>query len=597
MCGISVIIHKSPEPWDGKTVIDKMVLSLSHRGPDGSATYFLDWEEEKIWIGHNLLAISDAKEKSSQPFLSEDSQCGIVFNGQIFNFLELKKELTENGFEFKSNSDTEVLLYWLRFKGRKGLRRLHGMFAFVYWDSSKQLLIIHRDGYGIKPLYYTRNRQFLVFASEPSAILASGLFQFPLDKSASAYYLKYKFVPQNLSPWLGIKQVLPGEAIEYWESKPMHFQVVAENEESDPTDLENAIDQAFSKVIPRTEPIGIMLSGGIDSSIILNWCLKNSIPVIPFSIRFTFENELNEDQKAVQYLSELFKIKIEWVDVGMDDIRQIQNYPSAVNPLVADSAWLLTEKIAKAAKEKGIRILLSGAGADEWFAGYRRHWFFHLWQTYKIYLPDSLKRSIFKRFKPGILKWLDMPERGSSADVWDAAVSTRFSKIVDKIQRISLPTAHNECSIVDQALIWDQKHYLVQDVLTITDLATMAHGIEGRFPFLYADLTAFASSIPVEQLLANGRKGILKKHVESWAGKKFANRKKQGFGIPLAQFFSSNEGREWRKESVLEVEQKLQGYLKPNEWEEWKREANLRPQDFVQEWLSICWLANWLKNQ
>jgi asparagine synthase (glutamine-hydrolysing) len=234
---------------------------------------------------------------------------GIVFNGQIYNHESLRDELIEKGYSFKTGTDTETLLYWLKENGRKGLRKLCGMYAFVFWDSSKELLIIHRDQYGIKPLFYARNRHYLVFSSEPAGLFASGLFKFSPDSKGIASYLKYKFIPSPNNAWIGMKEVMPGESIEYWEGKPMHYQVKMEIEIPDFNDLKSAINAGFKQIIPREKSVGLMLSGGIDSTIILQHCLENGIQVELFSIRFGFGSKDDfADQEAVEYLGKLFQI-------------------------------------------------------------------------------------------------------------------------------------------------------------------------------------------------------------------------------------------------------------------------------------------------
>jgi len=596
MCGISVIIAKSSEFLPDKQALERMMAVQSHRGPDGSGKVFLDWGEEKIWLGHQLLAISEIKEKAAQPFVSADGASGIVFNGQIFNHQTLRTELESQGHTFETESDTETLLVWLRQYGRKGLRKLVGMYAFVYWDSDKQLLIIHRDGYGIKPLYYARNRHFLVFSSEPAGLFASGIFTPVPDFTSIGYYLKYKFVPQNKSPWLGLKQVLPGEAIEYWESKPLHYQVAFESTDK-ANSLSEAIHKAFKDVIPVKEKIGLMLSGGIDSSLILKWCLDHKIDLVPFSIRYRFETSLSADEKAVEFLEKSLGIQVCWVDVDWTEMSTLSDRSSGHEALIADSAMFLTKKIAEAARNAGIRVLLSGAGADEWFAGYRRHWFFHQWNHYQRFVPGLLREKMMQALRVGKMKWMEMPDGGSLADIWDASVASRLGSVLQNPVQLPLPANPADESVLTKALLWDQKHYLVQDILTLTDQATMAFGVEGRFPFLHPAVTGFADGISPENRLAKGRKWMLRSEVEKWAGKDFVNRRKLGFGLPYGRHLSSPDGQNVMKETFLLLNEKLPGFWKELQWSHFQKEALANPDEFAQECLALVWLAAWLKNQ
>jgi asparagine synthase (glutamine-hydrolysing) len=444
-------------------------------------------------------------------------------------------------------------------------------------------------------LYFSRNRSLLVFASEPVGIFASDLFSIRTDFTAFPYFLKYKFIPDFLSPWQGIKQLCPGEVIEYWESKPLHYQVKLAFQNPPAATLPEAIHEAFSKVIPKDRPVGLMFSGGIDSSLILHWCLKNGIDVRPFSIRFGVDHPLTADQKSVVEISKILKIKINWVDIEVDTLRKIVSFPDYQKPLVADSAWLLTRAIAWEVKKSGIQVLLSGAGADEWFGGYRRHWFFHQWLNLQNKLPDFLKKAIRKGIKLAHLKWLDAGN-WTDREVWDTAVSSRLGALLR--QSPSLPN-FDKSTIgfgLEDGLLWDQKHYLVQDVLTITDLATMEFGIEGRFPFLQAELTHFAEKISAKERLENGRKWLLKNEMKKWANAHLVNRKKQGFGLPLDLFFQSDEG--WRsfEENAGFLLQKDPDLFFAGKWEPFYLAVKKNPENFVQEMLEIIWLGTWLRH-
>jgi asparagine synthase (glutamine-hydrolysing) len=279
----------------------------------------------------------------------------------------------------------------------------------------------------------------------------------------------------------------------------------------------------------------------------------------------------------------------------MDDFSDLLSFPQKGELLVADTAWILTRKIAKEAQRLGIKVLLSGAGADEWFAGYRRHWFFYQWLKYSKLFPEKLKKVALSKLRIGKLRWIEMPEGGSISDVWDAAVSSKFAGVLKQKIRISLPTLFEPDSDLDRALAWDQRNYLCQDVLAITDLATMEYGIEGRFPFLHPALCNFAGSMSAKDRIHHGRKWLLKQKVEAWAGKEFTKRKKQGFGLPLDLFFKSDTGKEWVSRSREILVARLPELFKDKEWFDFQKEADIHPGNFSQENLALCWLADWLK--
>ncbi len=592
MCGIHLIIQKEGEPDDGNIAIEKMVRALSHRGPDGFSWKKLEWKGENIWVGHNLLAISETKENAKQPMFGDDGSFGIVFNGQIYNHLQLRSVLEKRGVQFKNNSDTETLLYWVKIFGRRGLQELKGMFAFVFWDTKRKLLISHKDGYGIKPLYIARNRKYLVISSETKAIIESGLFPFSINKDKIGQYLQYKFIPGDETMWYGIKSFKPGEIMEYWEEKPLHFILQKQKSIKNPATLRQAISEGFSQVIPERMPCGLMLSGGIDSTIILNFCLENGIEVVPFSIRYSFgKPEDFADQQAVEYLAERFKLEINWIDIGLTEMDSFLDFPNGKNPLVADGAWYLTEKIALEANKLSLKVLLSGAGADEWFAGYRRHFFFNQWLKFEKFIPEKIKYNLVKQFM-GQRFSLNNAQSLNSSEIWKTATSSKLTPLVKESNQIAKPI---NIKSLEDALLWDRQNYLPNDILNITDLATMANGIEGRFPFLHPEITDFASRFSSHELLKNGRKWILKEYLKPLTSEKFVNRKKRGFGLPLEYYFSTENGR--NRISKCLSDPALIPFFNAEQWQEKSARMKAKPENWTMELLSLFWLSKWLLDQ
>lgn len=588
MCGISLIIQKNPDQQNQEERLHGMVAAQAHRGPDGSGVWIEDWSQERVLAGHNLLAISEVAQKSAQPFLSEDGECGLVFNGQIYNHIQLREELVAEGESFQSQSDTETLLKWIRRKGRRGLSRLEGMYAFAFWDSSKELLIVHRDPFGIKPLYMARSRNFLAFSSEPKGLLASRLLPFEPNKIALPAMLRYKWIPAPLSAWQGMIQLKPGEVIEYWEGKPMHYQVpVPTLAVNSSIGLEEAMNQAFDAVIPSNETFALSLSGGVDSSLLLEWCLRNKKPVRVYAIRYSFENQLNADQEAVSLLARRLGFPVRWVDVSESDVEQVAGFFTGKENPVADTAWLLTSAIAKAVREDGLRIVLSGAGADEWFAGYRRHRFFEKAARWLNFLPTSFSQRVGSGSLPGKWKWLYLHSAKPKA-IWNALICSKTKGLLPD----SCPELPFQVNSLEEALSWDQQHYLPGDILAMTDAATLAWGVEGRFPFLHPALIQFAERIPAEQRLGQTGKVQLKNLLDQRLGFSFSQRKKQGFGLPLGSWLKSHPNQLQQAIQFLQAEEIL---LTTELAQNWVKEALSKPEEFTQELLAICWLADWLK--
>jgi asparagine synthase (glutamine-hydrolysing) len=568
-----------------------MVEAQAHRGPDGHGFHYLNWENEELWFGHNLLSLNGDLESSRQPMLTEEGHCGLIFNGEIYNAPQLRADMIASGQVFRGNSDTEVLLHWIRKQGRRGLPFLQGMYAFVFWDSRKKLLIIHRDGTGIKPLYYSRNRNYLIFASEPVALFASGLMVYPPDTEAIKSFLNYKFIPAPQTAWQGIHQLLPGECIEYWESKPMQFAIPAPVASAS-GNLREAMSEAFSAVIPDGRPFGIALSGGIDSGLILAWCIDKGLKPALFSIRFCEGTSSWPDTIAAGEMAARYGLTVNWVDSGPEDFWEITRCEHLWDILVGDSALSLTRKLAEAARNKGIHILLSGAGADEWFGGYRRHAFFKNWIALTRMIPEQLKKSFLEAFRPGKLAWNKLTGE-SSESLWQAVVSTRLNSTLGEQNLLPLP--ETEGSLLENMLEWDRRYYLTNDVLCISDLAGMAEGLEMRFPFLHPAMTGFAASVPLEQRMGNGRKEMLRDDFRKYFGNDLADRPKQGFGISLPDFLQGKEAGPELSALLHRVGQEKDLNLQPDKWDLFCRQALSRPSDFLAEWIVLGRLDSWLR--
>ena len=591
MCGISLIIRKNKDNQDGAAAIRHMAEAQAHRGPDGKGFHYLNWENEELWFGHNLLSLSGDLENSRQPMLTEDGHCGLIFNGEIYNAPQLRAVLTEAGQVFCGNSDTEVLLHWIRKQGRRGLGDLQGMYAFVFWDSRKELLIIHRDGSGIKPLYFSRSRNYLVFASEPAALFASGMMNYSPDEEAIRSYLNYKFIPAPQTAWQGMQQLLPGECIEYWESKPMQFTIRAACP-SVSGSLREAMDEAFSAVIPAGRPFGIALSGGIDSGLILAWCVRQGLRPALFSIRFPEGTSSWPDTSAAEEMAARFGLAVNWVDSSPEDFREITRCEHPWDLLVADSALILTRKLAEAARKNGIHILLSGAGADEWFGGYRRHAFFKNWIALTRTIPEQLKKSFLTAFRFGKLAWNNLSAESSEA-LWQTAVSTRLNLVLGEQNLLPLPETAG--SILENMLEWDRRYYLPNDVLCISDLAGMAEGVEMRFPFLHPALAGYAASVPLEQRMGTGRKEMLRDEFRKHFGNQLADRKKQGFGISLPDFLVRKESHPELSKWLDRIGQEKDLIQDGEKWDNFCRHALSKPSAFLPEWIVIGRLDSWLR--
>lgn len=567
-----------------------MVSAQAHRGPDGTGIQHLIWTKEEVWLGHNLLSISGTASLSRQPMRSPDGRCGIIFNGEIYNAAFLKSQLLLEGDSFLGDSDTEVLLAWVRRFGRKGLSRLEGMYAFVFWDSEKELLLMHRDHYGIKPLFYAESNEYLLAASEPAGLFAAGLIDFQPDFNAIPSFLNYKFIPAPHTAWQGLHCLHPGECMEYRGSNSVHHRTKSLPEVR-LGGFRQALDEAFSAVIPASQPFGLALSGGIDSGLILSWCLQRNLRPELYSIRFPLDSPGYSDTRAVEKMALRFKLSIHWIENDASDFEEITSCRHPWEALVADSALVLSRKIAHAAKENGLKILLSGAGADEWFGGYRRHAFFRQWLSLEGNIPEDLKRWVISAVRPGKLRWMKW-DFGQLEGMWQSAVSSCLNSSLKNLSPVPLPD--DATAPLENMLRWDQQSYLPQDVLWITDLAGMAEGVEARFPFLHPSLTDFADDLPLSKRMGRGRKQMLRDEFRLFFGDELAERKKQGFGIAEPAFLR-NEQMKKRLESWLDqLNQKLPPGFMDENWLDFQKEALKKPGKYLQEWISLGRLNSWL---
>jgi asparagine synthase (glutamine-hydrolysing) len=356
--------------------------------------------------------------------------------------------------------------------------------------------------------------------------------------------------------------------------------------------ISDAIDQAFSAVIPSGIPFGIAFSGGIDSGLILAWCLKKGLKPTIFSVRFAENSSGYSDTRAVEEIAEKFGLDICWVESEDADFRKACSCPAEAGPLVADSAYVLTRKIAESARRRNLRVLLSGAGADEWFGGYRRHAFFRRWLSIEDKIPDRLLSWALSALKPGKLRWSGA-ESGSAEELWQAAVSSSLSTSLREGAKIPLPAG--KAGLLDQMIRWDQQHYLPGDVLWMTDMAGMAFGIETRFPFLHPSITGYADSIPLSRRMGRGRKEMLSELFSQHFGRKLAGRSKQGFGISAPDYLSHPETLKELIAWMDEISSKLPDLWNETALAEFREAALKNPSAYLQEWLSLGRLASWLK--
>lgn len=590
MCGINVILDYSGRAETSH--LEKMMAATHHRGPDASNFLKQEVGKAKLFMGSNRLQIIDKLEASNQPLVSLNGRYALVFNGEIYNYEEIRNKLLSEGVQFITRSDTEVLLFHLIKKGTEGIKDLNGMFAFVFADLESGELVVARDLMGIKPLFVHRSNKQIIISSEINGILASGLVNKELNEAAIPHYLACKYAPRPSTFYKGIEEMKPGATWEVISAREIEESKIPPPKSSGKTiTLKNLLIDSVVQQYSEANHTGIMLSGGVDSTLLLAILNKelgyNHVPV--YSIAGTGKDGHFARQAAGQYKAEFNEIFI-----NESRLDQIDEYVQTIDQPIADSAalltWLIGEKAAGHSK-----VLLTGAGADEFFAGYNRH------KAFQFYLHNRNK-------------WLGKGIRwGKRLPEWKGKMSS-FKKLANAIDYNPSVTfnhflqsevfRHNSESLWEEnitnedhlrkALLHDQVNYLSSDVLAITDHATMQHAIETRVPYLDNNLVAFSRSHSAEELIGKGAKWMLKDILASYEGEKYTKRKKFGLGLPINDWFRNTKRKDWwefnKKESQIHT------FVTSQVIEELIQKHQSGKADYSQELWRVLVLHKWLEH-
>ncbi len=574
MCGIAgFITNDSLGRKEAEKVILEMCLSIKHRGPDDYGTYFEGFDKEdplKVVFGHNRLSIIDLSKFAHQPMTNEDGSIWVTYNGEIYNFLELRQVLAQKGHKFISKCDTEVIIHGYEEWGEECLQRFNGMFAFAIWDNKKRSLFLARDRMGKKPLYYTQFGGNFVFASEPKAILKYPKFNRRLDRLSLQKYLLYEYVPSPSTIYENIKRLDAGNFIlfnedkaiiqkRYW-SLDFNKKKYADTSSQLKSDLKSSVKNRLISDVP----LGVFLSGGIDSSAItyLMSELKPSKDIKTFTIGF--EDKSFDEALYARQLAEMFHT--DHHEKILDPKAMLRIIPEIANFLdepLADASIIPTYLLSKFTKEY-VTVALGGDGGDELFAGYETFQAHKIANIYKklpaflrgffyqafLKLPVSLNNMSLdfklKQFLRGIE--FDLPARnqawlGSFLPVEQKSLILEpdlkngelFRDIEDSLKDC------NAKNYIDLLTYLYCKFYLADDILTKVDRASMANSLEVRAPFLDYKFVEFALSLdPYSKLHNFESKYILKRSLKNDLPHKIISRSKKGFGIPIGKWINSD---------------------------------------------------------
>ncbi len=579
MCGIAGIVDRYRS---GETIMEQMLEVMHHRGPDHQAVF----THQKTMLGHLRLSIIDLS-SGDQPVFNEDETLCIIYNGELYNYLDLGSELLAKGHVFKTKSDTEVILHGFEEYGSGILKKLNGIFAFAIYDKRDESLFIARDHFGIKPLHYYQEDGLFVFASEQKAIAMHPAYQPRLNPHSLHIHLNLRYTQGDQTLFEGIRRLPPASYLHlkgdqltiktYWELKPKFTNLLSEGETLEK--VNHYLQQAVKRQLVSDVPIGVYLSGGMDSSTIVQKMHKLGVKDInTFTLGF---NEPTDEFSDASIVAKHFNTNHRTLSLALNPL---EDYNKVIWHAEEPKINLLQGFNMSAFVQPHVKVVLGGLGGDEIFAGYDLHKFIYPTQAWHRRIPSGLNRLM--RWKSDFLfriqnksrtLHLDEYRRGLQMllsigqiekyyliirNVWDfdndfykniyhpkylkeirsqSKTFEEFSKYFEKVKT---------ASPLDQVLFAEIHSKMVNDYLLVEDRMSMAHSVEERVPFLDLDLVDFAMSIPIEMKIKhNQTKYIFRKAMEPLLPARIIKKKKWGFTVnPYLQF---------KKDLKAKAEQKL----------------------------------------
>lgn len=622
MCGISGFFSSTNK--FSKTDLVNMTNSLAHRGPDAHG-YFID---EQVGLGHRRLSIIDLSETANQPMYSANNRFTMVYNGEVYNYQEIATELKQTfNTNFKTTSDSEVILEAYAKYGTNAVSKFNGMFAFAIYDKHKKELFVCRDRIGIKPLYYFWDGENFAFASELNALLQCSTIPKEINKNAVHHFLHLGFIPAPLSIYNSIKKLESGtwltisknnfKTYKYWTINTHISNVLITNENEAIQDLSDLIKSSIHYQIKSDVPFGVFLSGGIDSSLVAaNAVNASKTKVNTFSIGFE-ENKYNESVYAKAIAGYLGTNHHEFIVSFKDAIDLIDTAMDAYSEPFADSSSFPTMLVSKLAKQH-VSMALSGDGGDELFLGYGSYqWAKRLNHPIIKNLRNtiskllSISNSRYERhanhfkienenlqyshilsqeqncFSLNELESLFTKEFIELSGNSNLALLTNFGVEINRLNR--------SLNAMEKQAIFDLNFYLQDDLLTKLDRASMHYSLETRVPYLDHRIIEFALNLSPDLKYKNGTtKYLLKEILYQYVPKKFFNRPKQGFAIPLQKWLK-NELRFLIDENLSKEVIEKYGFVNFEYVEELKKEFfNGKDYYYNRIWLLIV-LHKWLQ--
>ena len=592
MCGIAgALLNQSSDiNFHLTPLVSRMIGTIRHRGPDDAGVH----EQCGVALGHARLSVIDLSSAGHQPMMTADEKIRIVFNGEIYNFMDLRSKLADKGYNFKSHTDTEVILNGYHHWGKEVFSHLRGMFAIALWDSRSEELILARDRVGKKPLFYGWHKNLFLFGSEIKAILAFPGFSRKPDLEAIHHYLSLQYIPAPWSAFEGIKKVPQASYMvvsrngsvrieKYWQlpyPREVRHRPLQELKE----ELISLIDESVRLRMISDVPLGAFLSGGVDSSAVVSMMARHSTGrVKTFCIGF---DEAEYDERAyARMVAERYDTDHHEMVVCPNAIEILPKLIWHYNEPFADPSAVPTYYVSEIARQH-VTVALNGDGGDESFLGYSRYKQC-LHTEWISRLPDSLRRfsTLLAKAIPLCLeryrvprvarRWLSyLSEKDSRRYAPSMTYFFEQDKIVGYDEQL-VPYLHSSTlDLIDQyftqstsyvgGAAWADIHtYLPDDLMVKVDVASMAHSLEARSPLLDHTLMEWAARVHPAQKMINGEtKSILKSAMEPFLPYEVLYRPKMGFGVPIDQWLKA-EMKDFAYDTLLSTRARQRSLVKP----------------------------------
>ncbi|MDA1196447.1 MAG: asparagine synthase (glutamine-hydrolyzing) [Nanoarchaeota archaeon] len=539
--------------WDDAKLIKSMVAIQKHRGPDQDNVY----TDKQVSLGHARLSIIDLSDAGKQPMSHE--ALTITFNGEIYNFKKIREDLREKGHKFNSETDTEVILHAYQEYGEKCVEKFNGMFAFAIYNATKKEFFLARDRAGVKPLYYSIKEKKLVFASELKAILLHDHITKDLSKTAFHQFLTFRYTPDEQTLFEDIQKLPPGHHAIYKSGKLTikefwNLNITPKKENSYASKIDDTLKESVRKRLMSDVPLGVFLSGGLDSTYIVSHMKElMTEPIKTFSVGFE-QGQGYDESTFARIASETYDTDHHEIFVKEKSFELLPKILWHMDEPIADFASIPTYILSEFAKKK-VSVVLTGEGADELFAGYRKYKYLNAFNTYKTLTPLPIRKALSLAAapftsSPAAKRFLELNKSATPTEYYLNLISyfnkTEKQELMlhpeQKGHSAALVTPYlKKRPLTDALTTLDFKTWLPEDLLMKVDKTTMAFGLEARVPFLDPDMIKLASQIPANlKLRHNKEKYILRKAMQARVPKSIYKRKKHGFNVPVHEWLDND---------------------------------------------------------